>query len=120
MMRSMAISLMLLVSAVNANADWGVKNVNVVKVMQYHRGATAVARVLYEVDGTSVFSPGFTCAPNTQSVEGSNVYQAAYWSSATDNLHQVMISQLLAAQAQGLSVDLYFDTAYQGGCYLDA
>src|SRR5690606_20871118 len=114
-----AIGLMFLVCALNVYADWDVKNVNVVKIMQYHRGATAIVRVLYEIDGGSIFAPGFTCAPNTQPVEGSNIYQAAYWSSATDNLHQVMISQLLAAQAQGLSVDLYFDTAYQGGCSLD-
>src|SRR5690606_1386245 len=102
MIRSTTVSLVLLVSTLNAYADWGVKNVDVVKVMQYQRGSTAIARVYYEVGAESTFSPGFTCAPNTEPLEGSNVYQAAYWSSATDNLHQVMISQLLAARAQSL------------------
>lgn len=119
MIRSIAIGLIMLVSAPNVYSDWDVKNVRVLKVLQYQRGATSIARVVYEVDGDSIFAPGFTCAPTTQPVDGSSTYQAAYWSATTDNLQQVMVGQLLAAQAQGLSVDLYFDTAYQGACNVE-
>ena len=88
--------------------------------MRYQRGTTSIAGVVYDVATGSTFSQGFTRAPNTQPLNGNNVYQAAYGSSAIDNLHYVMVGQLLSAQAQGVSVDLYFDAAYNGGCNLDA
>lgn len=97
-------------------ADWDVQKVYVKKVEQFHSGS-AVARVIYEVAPESV-KADFSCAPNDTEITGlPNHYQASYWNSGTNSLHQILVGQLLAAQAQNIPVDLFFEAS---GCNLTA
>lgn len=94
-------------------ADWDVQRVYVKKVELFSAGA-AVARVIYE------FVPGisgkisFGCAQNDDEIVGLPYhYQATYWNSGTNTHHQILVGQLLAAQAQNIPVDLFFEAS---GC----
>lgn len=87
------------------------------KVDFFVKSSTTVVRVIYEPiagDSASV-APAFSCVPNTTSI-GNGLYQASAWNGSTTSSHQIMVAQLLAAQAQGIPVDLYFTSS---GCNED-
>lgn len=94
-------------------ADWDVQRVYVKKVDQFAT-ASAVTRVIYEfvpgVSGKVVFG----CAQNDTEIPGlPNHYQAVYWAGGTNAFHQILVGQLLAAQAQNIPIDILFDAT---GC----
>lgn len=89
-------------------ADWDVQRVYVKKVEQFYT-SSSVARVIYEVVPAVSNKMHFDCAPNDNEVPDlPNHYQATYWDGGTNNFHQIVVSQLLAAQAQNIPVDLFF------------
>ena len=110
--------LLALFSA-SSHAEWAVTRVYVKKVYQFYENSNSVTRVIYESAADStVPDESFSCAPNSQPIPGyTNRYQAAYWESSSNTFSAILIAELLAAQAQGLPVDIYFD---ESGCNTSA
>lgn len=97
-------------------AGWDVEGVYVKKVDMFYSGATIV-RVIYELVPGVSNKVQFNCGPNDTAIAGyPSHYQASYWYN-TDKFHQMLLGQLLAAQAQGVPVDLFFDAS---GCNTDS
>lgn len=103
------ISLVIALFSISALsfADWDVKKVYVRKVDMFYL-STTIVRVVYEVVPGFSEAPEIGCGPNdTQIPELTNHYQASYWNN-TNAFHQLLVAQLLAAQAQDIPVDLFF------------
>ncbi|MDF1782098.1 MAG: hypothetical protein P1U67_12435 [Alcanivoracaceae bacterium] len=106
---------LLVFFSASSHAEWAATGVYVKKVYQFYENSNSITRVIYEsAPGSTVPDGGFSCAPNSQPIPGyTNRYQAAYWSSSTSTLSSIFVGELLAAQAQGLPVDIFFEDS---GC----
>lgn len=108
--------ILALAATKNVSAgDWPVQRVYVKEAHILKENGNTIMRVVYEADaGSTVLTSAFGCVPNHSPIAGtSNQYQAAYWNGGVDLHHQNYLSSLLAAQAQGLPVDIRFNSS---GC----
>lgn len=108
--------VLLLASVCSANQNWYIKHAEVVRVSAFHDGYYHGLHLIFRADPQNVGEPelGNRCpATWVQGLTQPGEYKTVTWWSreAPGPTQQLMYATALAAQAQGMKIDLRIDVA---------